>query len=205
MLTLGIISPHPPIIIPEIGQDRPDFHLVKPTIEALEIVAKKIGEKSPDKIIIISPHEKHGFDVPLYYLSKHVKPQVIIEKILVDKPSYKYYYDLGKNYDNIHNNQQKIVVIASGDLSHVLKKDGPYGFNENGPILDKIIADAIKQKNPELLLNIPNEIINEGAECGLRSILFLLGVFHQTKYNSNILSYQSPYGIGYLTAIFEPI
>lgn len=32
---------------------------------------------------------------------------------------------------------RRTVIIASGDLSHVLKEDGPYGFHEEGPIYDK--------------------------------------------------------------------
>jgi AmmeMemoRadiSam system protein B len=205
MLILGVISPHPPIIIPAIGQERPDFDLVKPTIQALENIAQTIVHESPEKIIIISPHKEHGFDVPLYYLTKNITKDIRIEKILADNPSYEYYYELGKKYAEIDKNPERTIVIASGDLSHVLKNDGPYGFNEKGPILDKLIVEAVKNKKPQSLLNIEPKILEAGAECGLRSILFLFGIFNQINYKSEVLCYQGPYGVGYLTATFKPI
>lgn len=203
MLVYGIISPHPPIIIPEIGGT--EIKKVKKTISTLEFAASELAKANSEKIVIISPHTEHGFDVPLYYLGKNLSPNTELEKVLVTNPSYEYYFKLGQDYGKkIREKNIRIAVIASGDLSHVLTADGPYGFDPHGPKLDKIIVDAIKNKDPKALLTINTDTLNYGAECGLRSILFLFGVFGGTNYDTNVLSYEGPFGVGYMVAEFKP-
>lgn len=203
MLVYGIISPHPPIILPEIGRDQLRF--VKKTIEALELVAKNLADSKPDELIIISPHTEHGFYVPLYYLGKHLPQDIKITKILVTNPSYEFYYNEGKKTGKeAEKSQSKVAIIASGDLSHCLKEDGPYGFNPAGPKLDKIIVDSVKNNDAKALLNIDPVILGQGAECGLRSILFLIGAFSEVgQAKSKVLSYEGPFGVGYLVAEFK--
>lgn len=202
MLNFGVLAPHPPIILPEIGRD--ELGKVKKTINALKEASQKLQKKNPDKIIIISPHTEHGFYVPLYYLGQGLK-NTEIEKILVTNPSYEYYYHLGKEYANgIKETDQKIAIIASGDLSHVLDENGPYGFHPAGPKLDRIICKAIENHDLQALLNIDSEILENGAECGLRSLIFLMSVFEEYNYKSKLLSYEGPFGVGYAVATFEP-
>jgi AmmeMemoRadiSam system protein B len=201
MLVFGVVSPHPPIIIPEIGGA--EIQKVKKTISALETAAQALAEAKPDKLIIIAPHAEHGYEVPLHYLAKHLDPGIELEKILVTHASYPYYFDLGQKYsDLIASSTQRIAVIASGDLSHVLKADGPYGYHPAGPGLDAIIVKAIKEKDVNQLLKIDREILEHGAECGLRSILFLFGVFAGKNYSTEVLSYEGPFGVGYMVATF---
>lgn len=202
MLVYGIISPHPPIILPEIGRDQLKF--VKKTIEALELAAKNLANSKPDELIIISPHTEHGFYVPLYYLGKHLPRDIKITQILVTNPSYKFYYDEGKKTGKeTEKSHSKVAIIASGDLSHCLKKDGPYGFNPAGPKLDKIIVDSVKNNDIKALLNIDPVTLDQGAECGLRSILFLMGAFSDIRdLKTEVLSYEGPFGVGYIVAEF---
>lgn len=202
MLTFGIISPHPPIILPEVGGK--ETEKVVNTVTALEKAAKELAATKPDSLLIISPHQGHGYDVPLYYLKKGLKQDIRINKILVTDISYEYYYCLGKQYgEEIKKSKERIAVIASGDLSHVLKTEGPYGFDSAGRELDAIIIRAVNEKKVEALLNIPEETLEKGAECGLRSILFLFGVFEGEEYSTEVLSYESPFGVGYMVAVFE--
>ena len=201
MLTFGVIAPHPPIIIPEIGGK--EIEKVKKTISALELAAKKLAATKPDQLLIISPHREHGYEVPLYYLGKHLAPNTELEEILVTNPSYEYYFDLGKQYgEEIDKSNNRTAVIASGDLSHVLKDDGPYGYHPEGPELDEIIVKAVIERDVKRLLKIDYEFLQRGAECGLRSILFLFGVFAGKNYSTEVLSYEGPFGVGYMVATF---
>ena len=152
--------------------------------------------------MIISPHQEHGYNVPLHYLRKDLKQDIKINKILVTDAAYEYYYNLGKLYgEKIEKAKERIAVIASGDLSHVLKSEGPYGYDLAGTKLDKIIVRAV-EKNVKTLLNIDSEILEHGAECGLRSILFLFGVFEIIDFSTKVLSYEAPFGVGYMVALF---
>jgi len=203
MLMLGIIAPHPPIIIPEIGGS--ETEKVQRTISALGKAAKSLAGTKPDKILIIAPHQQHGYDVPLYYLGKELSSDTEVEKILVTHPSYEYYYELGKQYgERIDKSSKRTAVIASGDLSHVLKAEGPYGFDPAGPKLDASIVKAVKEQDVRSLLELDPALLQHGAECGLRSILFLFGIFAGKKYATEVLSYEGPFGVGYMVAVFTP-
>jgi aromatic ring-opening dioxygenase LigB subunit len=53
-LVFGAICPHPPIIIPAIGQF--DLNQVQKTIDALVELESRLVQSKPDVILIISPH-----------------------------------------------------------------------------------------------------------------------------------------------------
>lgn len=201
MLAFGVISPHPPIILPEIGGK--ETEKVQQTIAALEQAAEMLAAAKPDRLVMISPHREHGYAVPLHYLGKHLPPETELEKILVTNPSYAYYFELGRRYgEKIAQGEKRTAVVASADLSHVLKEEGPYGYHPAGPKLDALIVQAVRDKNVEGLLALEPELLQHGAECGLRSILFLFGVFAGTDYATEVLSYEGPFGVGYLVAVF---
>lgn len=203
MLVYGVVSPHPPIILPWIGEDR--LNEVKSTISSLKRCRKRIHSLNIDNIFIISPHEDHGFEVPLYYLQNDV-PKENIEKRLVGFEDYQWYYDEGcKIGEQIERDSGRWCLIASGDLSHALKEEGPYSFHPDGPKLDKEIVEAFKLFDPLRLLKLDRQFIENGAECGLRSILFLMGAFKSLvekgkKVGTRVLSYEGPWGVGYMVA-----
>jgi len=203
MLVFGVISPHPPLIIPEIGGGE-DIKRVNRTVNALETAAKRLAAAKPDRLLIISPHEGHGFEVPMHYLGKQLPADLETEMILVTEPSYEHYYEWGKQYgDACDRSDRRTAVIASADLSHVLKPEGPYGYHSAGPLLDKLVIKAVQEKDAGQLLRLDPGFLERAAECGLRSILFLMGAFEGQAYEAEVLSYEGPFGVGYLVATFS--
>ena len=201
MLVFGLISPHPPIILPEVGGD--ELPKVKQTIDALETACAELAAARPDELIIISPHEDHGFEVPEYFLRQHLPDDLPVEEILVTEPSYRHYYDYGKEVGvRVRGEQKRYAIVASGDLSHVLKADGPYGFDAAGPVLDELIVKAVRERDVEALLGADPAVLENGAECGLRSILFLLGALEGMRVKVDVKSYEGPFGVGYMVATF---
>jgi AmmeMemoRadiSam system protein B len=197
-----MISPHPPIIIPAVGGD--DTKLVKATINAMQRAAQQLAAAAPDELVIVAPHEGHGFEVPLYYLTANLPSDLPIEQILVTNPSYRYYYDLGHSRgQQAGGDTRRTAVIASGDLSHVLEADGPYGFDPAGPQLDEAIVTAVRANDAEALLSLDPGILDHGAECGVRSILYLMGALAGSALRPQILSYEGPFGVGYLVTTYE--
>jgi len=85
-----------------------------------------------------------------------------------------------------------------------LKEDGPYGFHPDGPKFDKDLIEALKRKDIEKILKLDN-MYSEAGECGLRSFCFLLGILEDSglDYQPEILSYEGPFGVGYLVANFK--
>jgi aromatic ring-opening dioxygenase LigB subunit len=187
-----------------------DRKKVKKTIESLEFLGEKLAKMNPDKIIISSPHPDWGFEVPLYFLAKNFKGE--IRKVLIGLESPRFYFEKGTKFSifnfQFSNKSQiqnpKIALIASGDLSHCLKEDGPYGFQPDGPKFDKALIEALKKKDIETILKL-DEMYPEAGECGLRSFCFMLGILEASgiNYQPEILSYEGPFGVGYLVANFK--
>ena len=203
MINFACFSPHPPILLPEVGSDE-DKEKIKKTINALQYLGKKLEDTNPDCIVVSSPYPDWGFNVPLYFLAKDFKGE--IKTYLMGSEPPKFYFEEGKKLYSlkIKNLKLKIALIASGDLSHCLRDDGPYGFNSDGPKFDKILIDALKKKDIETILKL-NELYPEAGECGLRSFCFLLGILETAKINwePEILSYEGPFGVGYLVVNFN--
>jgi aromatic ring-opening dioxygenase LigB subunit len=80
--------------------------------------------------------------------------------------------------------KRRVVFIASGDLSHVLKKDGPYGYRPEGPVFDAEIARIFREGDLEALFHFDPAILEEAAECGLRSFQMMAGVLDGAPYES---------------------
>jgi len=173
-IVFAAISPHPPIILPTVGSTKERKQVAK-TINSLEYL---------------------GFDVPLFFLAKNFKGE--IKKILVGLGEPRDYFEKGKDFQV---GEGRIAVIASGDLSHCLRKDGPYAFHPDGPNFDKEFIDALKKKDLEKIFKL-DKLYPQAAECGLRSFCFTLGVLEGSHIDwyPKILSYEAPFGVGYLVA-----
>jgi len=200
-IIFAAISSHPPIILPSVGSPE-DRAQVKKTIENLESLGKRLKETEPDSIIISSPHPDWGFNVPLFFLAKNFKGK--IETFLMGVEPPEFYFEEGKKTYQKMDKDKKYALIASGDLSHCLKEEGPYGFNPDGPKFDKELTESLKKKDVENILKLDNKY-PEAGECGLRSFCFLLGILEESgiNYQPEILSYEGPFGVGYLVANFK--
>jgi aromatic ring-opening dioxygenase LigB subunit len=100
--------------------------------------------------------------------------------------------------------KRRVVFIASGDLSHVLKKDGPYGYRPEGPVFDAEIARIFREGDLEALFHFDPAILEEAAECGLRSFQMMAGVLDGVPYESELYSYEGTFGVGYAVASVTP-
>jgi len=204
MISFACISPHPPILLPSVGSEE-DRAMLESTVNSLEILGSKLESVNPDFIIISSPHADWGFNVPLHFLAKNFQGN--IKTYLTGLESPKFYFEEGRRIfaeAQLGSEFKKAALIASGDMSHCLKEDGPYGFNPEGPNFDKDFQDFLVKKETEKILML-DEVYPNAGECGLRSFAFLLGILDAAKidYRPEILSYEGPFGVGYLTANFN--
>lgn len=100
---------------------------------------------------------------------------------------------------------RRAIWIASGDLSHKLTKDGPYGFNENGPEYDKRIMKDMSSADFTDLLGYDESFCEKAAECGHRSFTMMAGAFDGYDVVPHELSYEGPFGVGYGICTFDVI
>ena len=99
---------------------------------------------------------------------------------------------------------RRIVFVASGDLSHKLLKDGPYGFAPEGPAFDERVTADFARGDLDDLFAIDPSFADAAAECGLRSFQIMAGALDGCSFRSELLSYEGPFGVGYGIAAFTP-
>lgn len=95
------------------------------------------------------------------------------------------------------------VIVASANLSHRVTPDAPHGYSAAGPAFDTRVRDAVDRARLRELLDIPHDLCREASECGFSSLLVLGGAFDGRSVRSRVLSYEAPFGIGYLVAEVE--
>ena len=98
---------------------------------------------------------------------------------------------------------RKITFLASGDLSHRLKEDGPYGFVKEGPVFDKQVTDIMKSCKFEDFQKFDPIFLESAAECGLPGFIMMSGALKNYKVESEFMSYQGTFGVGYAVCAFK--
>lgn len=146
----------------------------------------------------------HGTMVPLYFVNQFWTEYRLVRIGLSGLPLAAHYrlghciqtaaQTLGRN----------TVVIASGDLSHKLKEDGPYGYQEEGPVYDGRIMDVMGRGAFGELLEFSEDFCEKAAECGHRSFTIMAGAFDRTGVEAEQLSYEGPFGVGYGVCAYRP-
>jgi AmmeMemoRadiSam system protein A len=147
----------------------------------------------------------HGCLVPLYYINKKYKDYMLVHIVMGLLPKEEL-YKVGMAINKaIEKSDSNAVVIASGDLSHRLTHDAPAGFNKKGQMFDSEIIENIKNKDVEKLFDIEEEFLSQAGECGYRPLLILFGCLDGYSFNTSILSYEGPFGVGYCNGVFSDI
>jgi len=144
----------------------------------------------------------HATLIPLYFITKYLNDFRVIRISPSGLPMIDH-YNLGRLIEKTIPNNLNVVWVASGDLSHKLKEDGPYGLSEEGPEFDKMIFDIVTSGNFNEVLSLKPEFCYRAAECGLGSITMMFGTMDGYDVETKVLSYQDTFGVGYLVAEIE--
>jgi aromatic ring-opening dioxygenase LigB subunit len=215
--TIIVISPHGPILPdafsinlnPKYQSKLEEFgdFTTKLEFKTDTVLAYRTKELMEDKniplILASEPFLDHGATVPLYFLTKRLN-EISILPVGYSLLDFKTHFNFGDYLKEIILNEGKrIAVIASGDLSHRLTKDAPAGYSARGKEFDQKLTELIINKNTAGILNLDPELVEEAGECGLRSFIILLGLLERINYIPEVLSYEGPFGVGYLVVNFK--
>ena len=145
----------------------------------------------------------HGAFIPLYYINKYYTNYKII-LCGISGLSEKIHFEFGKLIkETVNSLNRNAVLIASGDLSHRLKEDGPYGFNPDGSVFDKRIIDIIEKADLKAFLEIEEILCDNAAQCALKPLQTLAGALDGDMTETKVLSCEGPFGVGYSVAVFN--
>jgi len=225
--TLILISPHAPIFADAIAingaeslhGDLKQFGAASAAVrfdndlELAEMIAAESAQGPIPAVIIgedlrkryrLSDALDHGATVPLLFL-KDLADYCRLIVMGFAMQSYENLYHFGMCVANaVRKSGRKTVLIASGDLSHRLTPDGPYGYDPGGPEFDRQLIAAIAQMDVRGIMGMDAGMIAQAGECGLRSLLIMLGALDGVAVQSEVKSYEGPFGVGYGVAAFFP-
>lgn len=162
--------------------------------EAEGLHAGTLGQRDPEL--------DHGVLIPLYYLRK-AGVRCPIVRMGLSGFSPLEHYRLGKCVqDAVNALGRRAVFLASGDLSHKLKADGPYGYAPEGPQFDDAVTRTMASGDFLEFLTIDPALCERAAECGLRSFQMMAGALDGLAVEPQLLSHEGTFGVGYAIALF---
>lgn len=163
--------------------------------EAREIPAGTMGER--DSRI------DHATMIPLWFLNHYYTDYKTVRIGLSGLPLSQHYM-LGQCIQKAAELcGRNIVVIGSGDLSHKLKEDGPYGFQKEGPEYDSRIMEVMGAAAFDQLFDFTEEFCDKAAECGHRSFVIMAGTLDRLAVKAEKLSHEGTFGVGYGVCTYE--
>lgn len=259
----ALLTPHPPILLPEVGQGRQ--RKIAATERAMTAAAQTVARWNPEVLIVASPHTilygdyfhiapgkgavgsmaafgapqvrievlydaplraeilrwteaaglqagtlgqrdpalDHGVLIPLYFLRKAGVTCPIVRMGLSGFSALDH-YRLGQCVAKaVEALGRRAVFVASGDLSHKLKPDGPYGFAPEGPVFDEAVTQPMASGNFLEFLTMDPALCERAAECGLRAFQIMAGALDGLAVQHQLLSHEGPFGVGYAVALFS--
>lgn len=262
-IVYSCIVPHPPLLVPEVGGGREIE--ISATTKAMKELARRLAEKRPETVIVISPHGTmlhdsmgiatagslrgtmrdwgarsadhdfendpdmvaalqaeasasgipldsigdreynldHGVMVPIYFLIEGMKGVPLVPLTFSMLP-LSAHFSFGQAIRRAAERAGKrAAIVASGDLSHRLIRGAPAGYDPMGEVFDRTLIEAIQAYDVPAILNLDEQLIDRAGECGLRSIVILLGALDGLEVKPDVLSYEGPFGVGYLVASFD--
>lgn len=258
----AILTPHPPVLLPEVGKGR-EREIIA-TGQAMAAAAEEVARWNPDVLIVASPHTvlygnyfhiapgsgavgnmsafgapqvlieatydvplrdeivrraqaagleagtlgqrdpslDHGVLIPLYFL-RRAGINCPIVRLGLSGFSALDHYRLGRCAAEAADQLgRRALFVASGDLSHKLRADGPYGYAPEGPVFDEAATAAMASGDFLQFLTMDPSLCERAAECGLRSFQMMAGALDGLAVAPRLLSHEGTFGVGYAVALF---
>ena len=147
----------------------------------------------------------HATYIPLWFIDKFYTDYRAVRISLSGFDSIKHYQFGQLINECVEKLGRKAVFVASGDLSHTLAEDGPYGYTPEGPVYDEQITAAMAAGDFMRFLTFENSFLDKIGDCGTRSFQIMAGALDRKAVRSELLSYEGPFGVGYAVASYLPI
>ncbi len=222
--TVVIMSPHSPVYaeafavkgVPSLGgslrqfgapqvryDSETDLELAGSLVEAaasMDVRCEMVGTRGyrhPD----VSDLD-HGVLVPMHFLARKRYPLVCISLSMLD---YRSHYKLGVALRRaVEESGRNCLFVASGDMSHRLLPGAPAGYDPLGADFDAEIVEILSSGEFRGLFELDDRLVDRAGECGLRPVFTLAGAVDGYARSSGVLSYEGPFGVGYLVARVKP-
>ncbi len=173
--------------------------------EFVDAVSRLADEADfPAGTLVTKSELDHGFMIPLYFLKREGFTDFDTVRVGLSGQSLKDHYRLGMMIKQAaEETGRRVVYIASGDLSHKTRAEGPYGFDPHGPEYDERIMDVMGRGAFGELFDFSETFCEQAAECGHRSFVMMAGALDRTAVEPKRLSLEDIFGVGYGVCTFK--
>jgi MEMO1 family protein len=149
------------------------------------------------------PELSYGSTIPLLFLTNHKKNIPIIPFGPAELDSKELFNTGSLIKELLEEENLRVAVIVAGNGAHTLSEGSPAGFHADGEIFDQAIINNLETKNSIGILNIDNATSTNAKQSILHPLSFLLGILKNVQYTFETLSYEHPFGVGYLVGNFK--
>jgi AmmeMemoRadiSam system protein B len=212
--TIVLVSPHAPLERstfvayggPRLRGDFANFNAPQAIVEApvdeeLLGAIRRAAAEERYRVVVLEPQEiDHGTAVPLYFLLRNGwvgRAVALGYSFLPDEDHVRFGECIRRAVENI---KRPAAFVASGDLSHRLKPGAPAGFDPEARRFDEQVVAALRANAPGEIPRIDQGLRRLAGECGYRSMLVGLGATSAAEPDCDVISYEAPFGVGYLVA-----
>ena len=144
----------------------------------------------------------HGCMVAMWYINRRFKNYRAV-RLSPSGMGVSRHYRMGMCVQEaVQMTGRDAVLVASGDLSHKLTADGPYGYAAEGALFDRAVTDAFGRADFLSLMNLSPALRECAAECGYSPAVMLAGCMDGRNTQARLLAYEGPFGVGYAMAAF---
>ena len=176
---------------------------LEPDLETITLIQRAMRGAHIPLTLDSASSLDYGTGVPLTYLlekSPHVQVVPLSHAGLTSRDHVRFGNILK---DVIDASKKRIAIIASGDLAHSITSDSPLGFRPEGEAYDHRVVEAVKNHSLSALLSLDEETVSKSGQCLHEQLLILLGILEKTQTRPKVISYEHPFGVGYLVAEFH--
>ncbi len=146
----------------------------------------------------------HGLVVPLSFLGSANEWGGKLVPINMAFLPYEELYEFGRILSRAFTRLNKRwVLLISGDMSHRLTPGAPAGYSPQGKVFDNILRKCLKEGDIKKLIHLDPDLVEDAGECGLRPLIMALGAFDGYELEAQELSYEGPFGVGYLVTLLQ--
>jgi AmmeMemoRadiSam system protein A/AmmeMemoRadiSam system protein B len=212
--TVVLISPHAPLEAdsfvaydgPEVFADFSRFNApdawftAQVDEELLDAIRDAAASRQYDVTMLAGQDLDHGTAVPLYFLFRNGWEGRVVAlgySYLPNEDHLRFGSCIKQAVDKLG---RRVAFIASGDLSHRLKPSAPAGYNPDAHFFDEQVVAALRENAPQHIAEIDHSLRRLAGECGYRSMLVAIGACAELPWSCEVLSYEAPFGVGYLVA-----
>lgn len=216
--TVVVVSPHTPrhrkafgVVTGEVLHG--DFHAfgikgLEATFRNAVEVGAAVSHKAGKVGLPVSPSDVHALDhgamVPLWFLAQ--------AGFAGEAAVFGFPWESGPG-DNqrfgkvlsaaMHDLGRSWALVASGDMSHALKLGAPSGFHPMAHTFDEAVVACVQEGRIGDVAGLDPKLRSLAAEDVVESLETACGATGADPAGLRFLSYEAPFGVGYLVAVLR--